>query len=169
MARQTTSERWKDVTALQLVELGDKLYSVVKIKDKGEGFLKVTVKDEDGDEFSSKVRAKDPVEVVELVTRREKDWSEPDDQAERNVVSILGGNLQGVQVNGDEVWICPIPDLSTITAHLMIFHGIDFSGIREVGGYDRAVEAHDADREHPLIPHRHEANRPATTKGPRFQ
>lgn len=178
MSRQTTrtrtQKRWDDITKHDLVELGDDLYNVVKVKPLDNGKVKVTVRDSGGNEFSSKMVGKYGVDVIELVTRKEKRWSKPDDQAEANIVDGLGAVILGVKPSATECYIVPLVDPSTIASHLYLFHAITPPNVKEPGGYDEAVALHDADHEAKALadlfePHIHEAKRPVTEIGPRFQ
>lgn len=178
MSTQTTRTRvakaWRDITKFDLVELGDDLYNVVKVKPLDGGKVKVTVRDSSGSEFTSKMVAKHGVDVIELVKRKEKRWSKPDDQAEANIVDGLGAVILGVKPSATECYIVPLVDVSTIASHLYLFHAITPPNIKEEGGYDEAVALHDADHEAKVLadlfePHIHEAKRPEVTVGPRFK
>lgn len=161
---------WKGVSKGDMVALGDSLYRVVKVKEHDEKHLKVTVADTDGDEFTSKVRRKDPVEVVEAYLRTEKKWSEPDDKAEKKVVEILGGEVIGVKASADEIYVCPEVDADTVAAHLLTFHLSAYNPEMDAEAMlDLHFALHHGTGIAGDIEHRHDRYRPDTTKGPRFQ
>jgi hypothetical protein len=164
------AKAWSKVTTHDLVEIKGRLYSVVKVKPKGDA-VKVTIRDTDtGEEYTSKVQAKHGVDVVELAAKRK--WTKPDGPAEEAVAEILGATLVGVKPSGDELYACPPVDITTIAGHLYIFHGITGLDLRRPDGWVEARALHDTDHEKPdaelHVPHRHEKNRPDTQIGPRF-
>jgi hypothetical protein len=167
----TIAKRWKDVTVADLVEVKGIVYSISKLKTTGKGRVKATIRNaQTRVEYKITVAGKSQAEVVEI--RKTKKWSKPDDQAEVNVIEGLGAKLVGIKPDEDEDYIVPLVDVSTIAAHLYLFHGIDPVDVREPGGYEYAVELHDAEHANPIdqlhVPHTHETNRPVVTKGPRF-
>lgn len=46
----------------------------------------------------------------------------PSSEAEQAVAAIMGGTLIGAQRQGDETWLVPPVDGSTVLAHLLTFH-----------------------------------------------
>lgn len=171
--RTRVQKRWGDVSKRDLVEVKGRLYTVVKVKPKGKE-LKVTILDpETKKEYTSWVSAKHGVDVIELVKKQRKAWTAPDDDpAAKTVTEILGGKLVAVQPGEDECWIVPLVDPSTLAGHLHIFHNI--MGVDVRGDYEHALQIHDDEHAQKKLdqlhqPHVHEADRPATEIGPRFQ
>lgn len=173
--RVHVQKRWADVSKFDLVELAGEPYAVAKVGAVKNGKVKVTVRTPGGDEFTSKMNAKHGVDVIELVKRKRTTWAKPEDQAEANIVDGLGAVIMGTRPTPTQEWIVPPVDISTIAAHLYIFHGISSVDVRKPGGYAEALELHDAQHELDQAgsatlhePHRHEADRPVTVIGPRF-
>lgn len=169
--RRRIQTRWSDVHEHMVIELKGELFTPVSIKTKGDK-LKVTIRNaKTGAEFTSKVNPAHGVDVIELVTRREKSWTKPDDQDEANIVEGLGAKIVGVKPAAGELWIVPNVDVSTVAAHLYIFHGID-PAASELSGQAWIQQhqfEHDTKTETQLFePHRHEAGRPVVEIGPRF-
>lgn len=92
--------------------------------------------------------------IVEVRTK--SPWDKPETDGERIVAEVLGGKLVSIDKDGETVM--PIPDETTLSAHLLIFHGI----IVGAKPHAEQVAAHDADHKSGTVkvPHVHRKHRP---------
>lgn len=194
--------RWKDVPVGSTVLLRGKRWTLVSL-EKAEDGLAVVVKSKGQtarttvgkkDEvelvaFSTKIRVEEAVEA-----RREKKKKrlgekltkptfevEPSgwtgtprgDAPEKAIRAILGAELVGVQLGDDEAYTVPLIDVSTLSSHLFLFHGIGPVDVLKEGGFADALAIHSAEHEaghaEPKIPHFHDADRPMVARSPRFR
>jgi len=92
-------------------------------------------------------------------------WETPRDRVERKLESILGAHLVGEATDESSGYYVPPVDVSTIAAHLALFHGVDPSdygidGMRQV----HADEHEGALKGVPLkVNHWHTESRPEVT------
>lgn len=150
------------------VELRHRTYEVVKIKAKG-GHAKVTVRG-GGSVFESEVRLADKVRVVATPlhdkTGAQQRWAKPSetaattppaepgadpwetrrDKVERRLDELLGAHLVGEATDEDAGYYVPPVDVSTVDAHLVLFHGWQRSDWDEDTDRVRAHAAEHADR-----------------------
>lgn len=176
--------RWAKVKPGDVVELKGKPWTVTAAKRKGDA-MKVTVTAE-GREHAAKVPADGKVKRLDgaksgpLRDERgaQRRWATPedlgvkpgakfdkpaDDKAGRNVEQILGGRLEAVKPAGVDAYAVSPVGVTTVRAHLAMFHGI--AGSEQPVDDAAALALHDAqhDGEKPVgaVQHWHAKRRPA--------
>lgn len=169
--------KWKKVTAGADVHLKGKIWTVEKITVKKKrvevelrerGTKRVHRGQVDPDKkVSAAIWYTEPKTETKVTRNAGPDWlAKPESKAERNVVKILSGKLDGIQPAPGEWYICPPVDVSTIAAHLLVFHDIELVDVRRVGGYEDALAIHVVEHARkpslgPLaVPHYHDERQP---------
>lgn len=170
--------KWGKVKAGDVVELKGAEWTVVKAKRKGDR-VRVTVTGRPGT-FTRDVDAAVKVPLVEQAKAgplhdergAQRRWATPDDLAPPSkgakwgepasdkpgalVETVLGGRLVATVRDG-EAWAVPPIDLTTVRAHLAIFHGV--AGNEQPVDESRALalhrELHEAADHEPAQPHEH--------------
>ena len=131
--------KWSKISRGDVIDLRGVAWTVEKIKPKGKK-AKVTIRSgsrsadakvllADKVKLSSsapeKPKAKKPQKVSATPPKpAEGDpWETQQDRIERKLNEILGAKLVGEATDEDAGYYVPMPDVSTIASHLLIFHG----------------------------------------------
>lgn len=165
--------KWSKVERGDVVELGGREWTIVAVKLKKGGRVKVAVRSgtrtaESVVDADAKVRiVQPPSELKPAAAARAvgDPWERPIDRVERKLDEILGARLIGQSDDGEKSWYVPLVDEQTVSSHLVIFHG----GIPDEarGDVERMVALHagvhvDAgtDTLTGVVPHIHTDRRP---------
>lgn len=182
-----TKKAWGKVKPGTVVELSGREWTVEKVKPKGGGRVKVTVS-RGGNTASDVLKADAKVKIAEARRPDPKPkkrkpaprtppkpatgdpWETQQDRVEKKLDALLGARLIGEATDADAGYYVPPVDVTTVAAHLVLFHG----GIPEWAEGDEAkmVDAHNRDHlaaragnvEFP-INHWHTEKRPTSKKG----
>ena len=182
---------WADVKRGDVVELKGAAWLVVKAKRKGKA-VKVTVKGGAGT-FAREVKAKTPVTIADEATAagplrdargaqrrwatdgeataelgKGEKWSAPaSDKVGKRVESILGGKLAAQSPPGVDGYAVPLIELTTVRAHLAIFHALPgpeqpVDDAEALAVHKRDHETSDHETRDGWVAHWHSKRRPAS-------
>lgn len=127
--------KWKRVEVGQIVEIGGREWTVEKHKPKGKRILVAVRSGTHRDE--AKVDPDAKVTIVERKPPKPRKasspakppkpahgdpWETQSDRIERKLDEILGAKLIGESVDGGREYYVPMVDVTTVAAHLAIFH-----------------------------------------------
>lgn len=183
-------KKWGKVRPGEVVELGGREWTLEKVKPKGKK-LRVVVRS-GSHRAESKVDPAEKVTIVETPSTRSTratskakkpkppprkppepahgdPWETQQDRIEKQLGQILGARLVGEATDEDAGYYVPMPDVTSIAGHVVIFHG----GIPEKYRDDEAALLGWHEREHAAalegdrvftLNHWHTEKRPTTGK-----
>lgn len=175
-----TRKTWAKIRRGDVVELGGRDWTVEKIKA---GKKKADVRVRSGSRTAeSRVRLDEKVRIAEPPkpkkvkrpaptppkTPHGDPWETQQDRIEKKLGELLNARLVGESTDGGEAYYVPPVDVTTVAAHLVIFHAATYDQAMTPGEMLRQHEREHAEAlvgDRDLIPHHwHTELRPTTGK-----
>lgn len=179
-------KRWSEIRRGDVLDLGGREWTVEKIKP-GKKKAEVKIRHK-SNVVRDKVKLADKVRVAERAQRAKttsarstpkkmpttppvpatgNPWETQQDRIERKLGELLEARLVGESTDGGAAYYVPPVDVTTIAAHMLIFHG-GATGIDELEMLTRHAAEHAAAERGEArlnIDHWHTPQRPAPAKG----
>lgn len=180
-------KRWSEIRRGDVLELGGREWTVEKIKP-GKKKAEVKIRHK-SNTVRDTVKLDDKVRIAERATAAPTrvakpkppkrmpaeppvpadgdPWETQQDRIEKKLDKILGAKLVGESTDGEATYYVPPVDVTTVAAHLLIFHGgvdphEDGAGMLKRHAAEHA--AAEAGETRLTMPHWHTEQRPTTGK-----